>query len=135
MRSESFQHEDFNIVSAVNSALGVAFALSGRLARGVRFIKRAITRGEESGYLTSAAYGRLTLAEVHVALVYRTDHGAGFRHVLRNLPFLVRAIILAPRIAEALLRAVETGAEFDAKGIVSLKSVWTAACSQRGKSG
>lgn len=120
VRKEAATNADFNIVSAVDSVLGVALALSGRLADGVKRISRSIARGEATGYLTSAAYGRLTLGEIYVALASR-QRKSSIGDILRNIGFLIAAMPRAGARAQQLFRLVEDSGQFEPGGIVSVR--------------
>jgi class 3 adenylate cyclase len=81
---------------------GVALALLGRIADGIRTIQQEIIESDTTGDCTRAAWGRIVLAEIYIQIISGKEKPAA-AVLLRNLWTIVDAMILGARRAHRLL--------------------------------
>jgi hypothetical protein len=85
--------------------LGVAMALEGDFAGGVRFLEAAIQRNEHEGGLPNRDFVGIVLAETYLEFLAPRQKPPAMV-VLKNLPFLIMTILTGRRRAlELLMRA------------------------------
>ncbi|MTI02089.1 hypothetical protein E1297_39410 [Roseibium sp. RKSG952] len=95
--------------------LGVAYALNGQIAEGLRQIKDVIRQRDEDGTQTAADWGRLFLCEMHLAIL--TGEGGGSLGVLfRNLRSILRVMIFGEKEMIAMIEHIRKNPQFDSGG-------------------
>jgi hypothetical protein len=98
-----------------DSLLGIALAMDGRIAEGLRRIEEAIARREAEGYRAAADWARMFLCEVYLDIL-SAKGGASLGLLLRNFGALVRVFVLGPRRIEQLIEQVRSNPQFDRDG-------------------
>nr|WP_256415887.1 adenylate/guanylate cyclase domain-containing protein [Ruegeria sp. HKCCD8929] len=95
--------------------LGVAYAMNGQIAEGLRQIEDVIQRRDEEGTQVAADWGRLFLCEMHLAIL--TGEGGGSIGVLlRNLRTIIRVMLTGEKRLISLIERVRKNPQFDTKG-------------------
>lgn len=95
--------------------LGVAYAMNGQIAEGLRQIRDVIRKRDADGTQTAADWGRLFLCELHLAIL--TGEGGGSISVLlRNFRSIVRVMISGEKEMIAMIEHVRQNPQFDTRG-------------------
>jgi class 3 adenylate cyclase len=94
---------------------GVALVLHGDVSAGIRWIKQAIWRREQEGYLTLADWYRLFLCEVFLEIISGREKPPA-RVLARNMLTLVGVTFTAQKRICALVKQVRQNPQFDQNG-------------------
>ncbi|NVO57815.1 AAA family ATPase [Rhodobacteraceae bacterium B1Z28] len=95
--------------------LGVAYALNGQIADGLRQIENTIQKRTDEGTKVSADWARLFLCEMYLAIL--TGEGGGSLGVLLgNLRSIVRVMLFGEKELIAMIEKVRQNPQFDDKG-------------------
>jgi hypothetical protein len=96
---------------------GTALIIHGDFGAGMRWLQRSISRLQEYGMVGVANVVRTALAEVYLRIILKTERPP-FWVVMRNLPALLRAGIVAVSRVEALVKDVRAQPHVDREGVV-----------------
>ncbi len=95
--------------------LGVAYALNGQIAEGLRQIEATIQKRTDEGTKVSADWARLFLCEMYLAIL--TGEGGGSVAVLlRNLRSIARVMLFGEKELVSMIAEVRQNPQFDDKG-------------------
>ncbi|MCG7521378.1 AAA family ATPase [Ruegeria sp. Ofav3-42] len=95
--------------------LGVAYALNGQIAAGLRQVEWAIQRRTDEGTQVSADWARLFLCEMYLAIL--TGEGGGSIGVLiRNFRSIIWVMLFGRKRLIAMIEQVRSNPQFDKKG-------------------
>ena len=95
--------------------LGVAYALKGQVAAGLRQVEWAIQKRTDEGTMVSADWARLFLCEMYLAIL--TGEGGGSPGVLiRNFRSIVWVLLFGRKRLIAMIEQVRKNPQFDEKG-------------------
>ncbi len=95
--------------------LGVAYALRGRIADGLRQIERAVQKRTDEGTKVSADWARLFLCEMYLAIL-TGEGGASAGVFLRNFRSILWVMFFGEKKLVAMLDEVRSNPQFDDKG-------------------
>jgi tetratricopeptide (TPR) repeat protein len=95
--------------------LGVAYALKGRIADGLRQIERAVQKRTDEGTKVSADWARLFLCEMYLAIL-TGEGGASAGVFLRNFRSILWVLFFGEKKLVAMLDEVRSNPQFDEKG-------------------
>jgi hypothetical protein len=98
-----------------DSLLGIAMALNGRIAEGLRRIEASIIRREEEGYRAAADWGRMFLCEAYLDIL-SAKGGVSLGLILRNFRSLVGVFLFGPGRIVSLIEKVRSNPQFDRDG-------------------
>jgi class 3 adenylate cyclase/tetratricopeptide (TPR) repeat protein len=98
-----------------DGAIGVCKVLQGDFGGGTRFLEAAISRREEEGHQVAADWYRVILCDVYLQFIARNEK-LPFPTLLKNLPFLLRMMVVAPARIRALATRVLEDPQFDPAG-------------------
>lgn len=101
------------LYNVLDGPRGVALIETGRIAEGIRVVRRAIVAREAVGDRTVAGFARILLAEIYIQ-VLKGGQRTPLRVVLHNLPTLVAARLRGVRRASALIETAATNPQWDA---------------------
>ncbi|WP_299889087.1 AAA family ATPase [uncultured Ruegeria sp.] len=95
--------------------LGVAYALNGQVADGLRQIENAIQKRTDEGTKVAADWARLFLCEMYLAIL--TGEGGGSPGVLlRNFRSIMRVMLFGKKELIAMIDEVRRNPQFDDQG-------------------
>ncbi|MES0826438.1 hypothetical protein [Ruegeria sp. SCP11] len=95
--------------------LGVAYALNGQIAAGLRQIEGAIQKRTNEGTQVSADWARLFLCEMYLAIL--TGEGCGsLRVLLRNFRSILWVMLFGRKKLISMVEQVRSNPQFDPKG-------------------
>lgn len=95
--------------------LGVAYALNGQVAAGLRQVEWAIQKRTDEGTQVSADWARLFLCEMYLAIL--TGEGGGSLSVLiRNFRTIIWVMLFGRKRLIAMIEQVRKNPQFDEKG-------------------
>jgi class 3 adenylate cyclase/tetratricopeptide (TPR) repeat protein len=118
-------NREFQRLGALNSIFdaprGVALIELGRISEGFAVLERTIAAREAAGDATSAAFGRLLLAEVYIQIV-AGGRKATAAVIVKNLRTIVVAKLFGARRARALLGEAASHKQF-VKGSAALARI------------
>jgi class 3 adenylate cyclase len=97
---------------------GTALIIHGGFGAGLRWLQRSISRFQDLGMIGNANLLRLSLAEVYIRIILRTER-APFWVVIRNLPALLWASLVVESRVKALVKDVRALPHVDREGVVS----------------
>jgi len=126
LRRELIEGEFLFLLVAVDIPYGVAMVLAGRMAAGVRWIKRSIRRFSELGNDNQPATGHLALGEIYFHIAQGRREETYLSVILRNLGFVLRTLPFAARksryhLERAIQLARENGLQANlARGLLLL---------------
>lgn len=104
----------------IDLPLGIAEVASGRIARGIRSMKRSARRLSRWGFAMSAAYAPMYIGEVYTRVLLRSGEAPSWRLILRNLGFLIWAMVAGRIVARFYLRrSIELNRLYDAPSYVA----------------
>jgi len=104
----------------IDLPLGIAEVASGRIARGIRSMKRSARRLSRWGFAMSAAYAPMYIGEVYTRVLLRSGETPSWRLILRNLWFLIWALVAGRIVARFYLRrSIELNRRYDAPSYVA----------------
>ena len=95
--------------------LGVCKVFQGNIANGIRLIESAVAKREQEGLLDAADLARLSLAEVYLQIIARTETPP-LAVVARNLPVLLKVMAVGPARIHTLMSRVLRNPHFDPAG-------------------
>lgn len=101
--------------SAPEPMIGVALAMDGRIAEGVRHVQAMIAAREAEGRQSAADWCRLFLCEIYLEILSGKG-GVAPGVLLRNLRTLARVLLRGERLVVALTDAVRANPQFDREG-------------------
>lgn len=95
--------------------LGVAYALKGQVAEGLRQIEDAIQKRTDEGTMVSADWARLFLCEMYLAIL--TGEGGGsFKVLVLNFWSILMVMLFGEKRLKAMIEQVRANPQFDEKG-------------------
>ena len=103
VRARAARHERWFLFMGNDFAYGVALALRGDIAAGVRHIEKAIVARDAQGFTLAADWYRMGLGRMYIEILDGGGPRAPLKVVLRNLGFLVHAKAFGRRKAIRLL--------------------------------
>jgi len=98
-----------------DGAIGVCKVLQGDFGGGTRFLEAAISRREKEGHRVAADWYRVILCDVYLQFIARNEK-LPFPILLKNLPFLLKMMVVAPARIRALATRVLEDPQFDPAG-------------------
>jgi len=117
-REEALRNGWYFSALGTEAPLGVAMAMTGELAKSVRWMEALIERCEtEYGYRVYADLARLYLAEIYLA-VLQSRAKPPLRVLLANLRFLATVKRVARKKAAALLNSALRNEQFHEQGVL-----------------
>ena len=102
-------------LSASEPMLGICKIFRGKIAAGVHVIEGAILKEEKEGYRTRADWHRLNLAEVYLQIM-AGNQKTSIAIILKNLPTLLRIMVIGVSRIRALITRVMENPHFDPAG-------------------
>ncbi len=99
------------ITSATDMPLGIAMALQGDMAGGVRYLEKLIEHNKEIGFVVGTDMARLYLAELYIMLLQSKDLPA-FAVIRKNLRFLIVTMVSGWNKALGLVLATRDNVMF-----------------------
>lgn len=114
-RQELIDHEYGYLLIGVDLVWNVALVLRGRIAEGIRHIKRRIASLESAHYVTAADWYRLALCDIYLELVSAKEKPP-FPVIVKNLPILLYVRLIGASRIPALIARVSQNAHFDPSG-------------------
>lgn len=101
--------------SAPEPMLGVALAMDGQIAEGIRHVQAFIAQREAEGRQSAADWCRLFLCEIYLEILSGKG-GASSRVLLRNARTLAGVLLRGERLIVALTDTVRSNPQFDRNG-------------------
>jgi hypothetical protein len=86
-------------------AYAFSLILQGRIAKGIRWLKRGILEREKEGFQTRAEWLRILLCQVYLEIIEGNEKPP-FSVLVRNLPTLLWVKILGPSRVRAIMNRV-----------------------------
>jgi hypothetical protein len=103
------------LISGLDAILCVCRVLQGDIGAGIHLLERLILQGDEKGYRRSADWCRLFLSEILLQIISGNDR-VPLTTVVRNLPILMKVMIIGPSRIHALMKQVLDNPQLDRAG-------------------
>jgi class 3 adenylate cyclase/tetratricopeptide (TPR) repeat protein len=103
--------------SGMHGAAGVGLIMAGRMAEGIRIIRRSIDDADANGDCGVGFWNRIILAEVYLELLTSTQRPP-LLFLLRNLGSIVRARLYGKRRALRLLEQASRFKQLHERGVI-----------------
>jgi hypothetical protein len=102
-------------LTSLEGILGIAWAVSGNLGRGIRQIESTILRREQEGYRTAADWLRLFLCETYLEIIAGNKKPPAMV-VLRNILTIIVVTFTARKRITSLIAHARKNPHFDPNG-------------------
>ena len=99
----------------LNPAFGVLAVLNGKIARGIRIIESVIVTARRDGWRAAEDWAKLFLCEVYLEVMFPKDKPP-LGLLLKNIPILIKILIVGRSSIEALVSQVRGNPHFDVNG-------------------
>jgi hypothetical protein len=96
--------------------IAVCSVFQGNIGHGVRTIEAGIAKQDKDGYCAAAGWYRGFLAEIYLQILSRNE-GLPFFTLLKNLPFLVKAMLKGSSYIRALMAHILENPRYDPAGL------------------
>ncbi|MGD1880781.1 MAG: AAA family ATPase [Paracoccaceae bacterium] len=113
---DEFAAKGLNLFTAgPETMLGLAYALNGDIARGLKQIEDVIERRDAEGTGVAADWARLFLCEVYLAIL-SGEGGSSIGVLLRNLRSIGQVMIFGEKRTISMLEQIRQNPQFDDRG-------------------
>jgi class 3 adenylate cyclase/tetratricopeptide (TPR) repeat protein len=101
--------------SGSDAMWGIALAMNGEIGKGIRWVKKAISRREREGYRAAADWCRMFLCEIYLEIISGKEK-APLKVLVRNIFTVITIRFTATPVIYALVGQVRQNPQFDPRG-------------------
>ena len=103
------------VLAGSEGVMAIGKVLQGNIGEGIRLLEEAISRREKEGYRVAADWYRLFLAETYIQIISGNEK-PGLFPLLRNMPAILKVMIIAASRISALTKSVFSNPHFYSDG-------------------
>jgi len=102
-------------LTLLTPSFGILAVLNGQLGRGIRIIESGIVAARYAGWSAAEDWAKLFLCEIYLEVMFPKEKPS-LRILLRNIPTLVKILIVGRSSIESLVSQVRSNVQFDVNG-------------------
>jgi class 3 adenylate cyclase/tetratricopeptide (TPR) repeat protein len=102
-------------LTLLNPSFGILAVLKGELGRGIRIIKSGIATARADGWCSAEDWAKLFLCEVYLEVLFPKEKPS-LRILLKNIPAVVKILIVGRSSIASLVSQIRSNAQFDVNG-------------------
>jgi len=99
----------------LDPAFGVLAVLNGKIGKGIRIIESVIATAHRDGWRVAEDWAKLFLCELYLEVMFPKDKPA-LSLLLKNIPILIKILLVGPASVESLVSQVRNNPQFDLNG-------------------
>jgi len=103
------------VLAGSEGVMAIGKVLQGNIGEGIRLLEEAISKREKEGYRVAADWYRLFLAETYIQIISGNEK-PGLFPLLRNMPAILKVMIIAASRISALTKSVFSNPHFHSDG-------------------
>jgi tetratricopeptide (TPR) repeat protein len=102
-------------LTLLTPSFGILAVLNGQLGRGIRIIESGIVAARYAGWSAAEDWAKLFLCEIYLEVMFPKEKPS-LRILLRNIPTLVKILVVGRSSIESLVSQVRSNVQFDVNG-------------------